>query len=770
MRFFDRNQIALPKIFESSAFERERARVRDLIFASDDKMRAQSRVPYRPELINSPEIKSAIEAVFGRICAYCETPFEIKADLTLEQHRPRSNAGDPDTLDGHLFYAWLSYEWDNILPVCTNCSRHKRDRFPVGKDTRGKLGASIEELRAQEIALLIDPCFDDVAEHLMFYPGGPVMARSVRGERTIEVLGLNDRRIHTERARRFRAMASDLVERPAMYEIVRAGEFRSWASHVIAFRNGVIGSAGAFSLALLKVCEERLWESDRFRPFIRPSSEYTSEASLLERILEALSEMPRDAREELLTPFLQERDGSATEEAVEDDPKAPPGMPREAPRSRNVSLADLPAARFPISHVEIANFKALRNVTFDLPEQVANPELTPCMLILGENATGKSSVLEAVSLAVLGTSEISELNAILDNEEVSPEEFVHRPDTEDWDRRATDPLAVKLSFFGSETHALLNADADAQAFSGSTRPSKIVLAYGPRRFFTKRKTRRFRAPAYRIRSLFDPMEVIANPIDWLLELDDESRFDAAVRALRVVLMLEPKAKILREDGRILIDTPQGQTPLSKLSVGYKSVVALAVDIIREMFYHYRNLEEACAVVIIDEIETHLHPRWKMRIVGLLREAFPKIQFVMTTHDPLCLRGMYQGEVFVLQRNSEDSRVETLEELPDVQGMRADQILTSEFFGLGSTDPEMDAKVDRYHQLTRKQSLSDAESEERRRLAAEVDKSLMVGDTLAEQTDAAAIARADIDTVPLAESKGTERTRLIREKLSRLLAE
>lgn len=78
-----------------------------------------------------------------------------------------------------------------------------------------------------------------------------------------------------------------------------------------------------------------------------------------------------------------------------------------------------------------------------------------------------------------------------------------------------------------------------------------------------------------------------------------------------------------------------------------------------------------AVVLIDEIEAHLHPRWKMRIVTALREALPNVTFIMTTHDPLCLRGLRAGEVMVFRRiesRAPDSLpvvVEQLEDLPDV---------------------------------------------------------------------------------------------------------
>ncbi len=191
--------------------------------------------------------------------------------------------------------------------------------------------------------------------------------------------------------------------------------------------------------------------------------------------------------------------------------------------------------------------------------------------------------------------------------------------------------------------------------------------------------------------------------------------------------------------------------MKDLSVGYKSIIAMVCDIIREMLYHYDNLEFASAVVFIDEIETHLHPRWKMQIMTLLRRAFPKIQFIATTHDPLCLRGMYDGEVFVLQRSAED-QVERVADLPSIRGMRAEQILTSEFFGLGSTDPETDARLLRYNRLAAQiETLSDVEHAELRRLRAALDDGMVLGSTLREQAYVEAL-RSEVERQDVAPTK------------------
>jgi hypothetical protein len=107
------------------------------------------------------------------------------------------------------------------------------------------------------------------------------------------------------------------------------------------------------------------------------------------------------------------------------------------------------------------------------------------------------------------------------------------------------------------------------------------------------------------------------------------------------------------------------------------------------------------IILIDEIGIHLHPRWKMQVVSSLRRAFPKLQFFVTTHEPLCLRGLLVKETFVLVRN-EFNDIVSINDLPDPSELRIDQILTSEFFGLKSAlDPETERVFEEYYELLAK---------------------------------------------------------------------
>src|SRR5262249_49510654 len=125
------------------------------------------------------------------------------------------------------------------------------------------------------------------------------------------------------------------------------------------------------------------------------------------------------------------------------------------------------------------------------------------------------------------------------------------------------------------------------------------------------RLRRARAPRERIRGLFDVMATVPHPAPWLESLD-ETRFAAVARALREILALRETDDLLRDERLGICVSAHGQlTPLDRLSDGYRSLFAMVVDAMRGILDTANELETARGVVLIDEIETHLHPRWKM---------------------------------------------------------------------------------------------------------------------------------------------------------------
>lgn len=745
MRFLNREEMYPPPQLSSARAERAHEELAQFIRTTLDGGSTR-RAPRAHWFSQDDEARAHVHDAFGGTCAYCETPAPLdpKApDLGhIGLHRPEALAADEKGETEFLAYTWLIYDWNNLFWLCGDCARRKGNRFFVEAE-RGTPFMRVADLRAQEQELMLDPTYHDPAEHLAFQIDGSVNWKSAPGDASVHVLELNRPALVEARAKSLRALVRSMLKDPLSTDVRQTGAEHADSRFVLFARPQaqskietppVLRHSGSSTTALLGFARLRgmdVTDALDFRDLMLDLAPQ-SRTAFLQDALDASSQSSAGA--------LESADRAARAFEIEMAP--PPPQPREKKPSRIPDIRQLPLALSPVTRVEITNFKALRDIAFDLPETVEDREQSPCMILLGENATGKSSVLEAMALAIIGSKEARALDTVLKDEALGPGDLIHRPDPSKWDRPAPN-LAVKLSFRDHTTPVALHARPDDTEFEGSDSCAKIVLGYGPRRYFTNRRTKRFRAPAYRIRSLFDPMDMIANPIHWLGALEGKAFF-AAARALRVILMLDNEDDFERDDdpntpGAIYIRQNGQRTALKDLSVGYKSVIAMACDIIRELLYHFDNLEHAHAIVFVDEIETHLHPRWKMQIMQLLREAFPKVQFIVTTHDPLCLRGMYDGEVFVLQRAGPDAQVEKVADLPSIRGMRAEQILTSEFFGLGSTDPETDARLELYNALAaRIETLTPAERKQLDTLRTWLSDNMVIGSTLAEQAYADAL--------------------------------
>lgn len=153
-----------------------------------------------------------------------------------------------------------------------------------------------------------------------------------------------------------------------------------------------------------------------------------------------------------------------------------------------------------------------------------------------------------------------------------------------------------------------------------------------------------------------------------------------------------------KNGEIVLG--DSDTLFAELSDGYKSTITLAIDIMMKLSDAQSDMKVMSGIVLIDELGNQLHPRWQMRIVRQLREVFPNINFIISTHHPLCLRGAEREEIILL-RNL-DNQVFSNTVLPDPASLRVDQILASEFFGLNSlVDPEIEARFNRYYKLLAK---------------------------------------------------------------------
>ena len=131
-------------------------------------------------------------------------------------------------------------------------------------------------------------------------------------------------------------------------------------------------------------------------------------------------------------------------------------------------------------------------------------------------------------------------------------------------------------------------------------------------------------------------------------------------------------------------TPYGLVPLSALSLGYQTTLTWVVDLALRLFEHYPESPDSLSepgIVLIDNIDLHLHPRWQRRVMENLSSCFPAIQFIATAHSPLIVQAAENATIVVLRRENEGVIIDKHSE--SVNDWRADQILASDLFGIPS---------------------------------------------------------------------------------------
>ncbi len=175
-------------------------------------------------------------------------------------------------------------------------------------------------------------------------------------------------------------------------------------------------------------------------------------------------------------------------------------------------------------------------------------------------------------------------------------------------------------------------------------------------------------------------------------------------------------------------TPDGDLPLDVLSQGTQSIIQFLSRLLFSYAEYYDfppDLEEKPGVLIVDEIDAHLHPTWQARIIPSLIRHFPNLQIFSSTHSPLMLAGLKTGQVQLLRRD-ESGNVTVSENESDIVGWTADEILRH-FMGVSNpTDVATAERVSYLQELMRGEELSSADAEELERLRHTVRNDLLSG--------------------------------------------
>lgn len=378
----------------------------------------------------------------------------------------------------------------------------------------------------------------------------------------------------------------------------------------------------------------------------------------------------------------------------------------ETPTVRNV---DIPVS---VSRLSLSNVRSFSTLDLTFGAHTGDPAGGQWTLILGDNGVGKSTILRALVLA-LADPDVA--TALLQTQR-SPAPLIRRKrDRATVELTVNSDLSYEVSLVpGSGIERLLPKRVSEQ------RPA--LFAYGPLRGSAVGGSARevsFSAVGP-IATLFDESAQLIHAETWLGQRQlaalqshggpDEAFFEAVLSTLRDLLPGVESINVKAASVELTGPDVGESVPLGGLSDGYVGTMGWVLDLIARWSHRHQQLtekppdgaiaKEMRGLVIVDEIGLHLHPRWQSTVVRDIREQFPNMSFIVTSHHPLILMGAHEGEIHVLRREPQTHEVE-IEQANIPPGTTADQILTGRWFNLPSTlDDDTKRLLEEHRQLMR----------------------------------------------------------------------
>lgn len=394
-----------------------------------------------------------------------------------------------------------------------------------------------------------------------------------------------------------------------------------------------------------------------------------------------------------------------------------------------------------IDKIEIENFKLFDKVEFNF-----NAHFN---LIIGINGSGKSSLLRALAVALGGWANAyikddNNLRPIEKNEirEIQKDgRFDKTKDTliktygearvinrysndrkanVEWTRRRKEnqdtslsgsiqyenPADGTFSTWYSLNFNTLGSDILNYVDKGRTFDLPLIAVYECDRLWLAKNQLNIEASAKAQYSRFDPYvdcfhtgashQAIG---EWLLkhelaslQLKEETPVLLSIKnAVRDALENCTDISFDFEEGRVIVDFEDKSIPFEHLSDGQRTILGLFCDIARRAAIlnpHFGGeaSEKTSGVVLIDELDLHLHPKWQMKIIGDLQKVFPNIQFICTTHSPILLRSIEKEKIIILE-DGKQSQSEIFSKGRDINSILYD------FMGVPKRTQEYEDKVD-----------------------------------------------------------------------------
>lgn len=313
----------------------------------------------------------------------------------------------------------------------------------------------------------------------------------------------------------------------------------------------------------------------------------------------------------------------------------------------------------------IKNFQGINEIALDNSMEISTAQW---VFFTGENGFGKTSILRAIALGLIG------------------------------DEIGTDSKPI----IKTDTELRVSGFVNSESFLNNVQPKVIfksgfkLATYGVARFSTDKNGSKSDASDLNSYSLFKDDGSLKNIQDTLIKdfAYNKTRFEKIKKILcKVVPGIKDividasngNAKVLYKEQDETANTYKETIELDQLAAGYRSILTMIGDMVIRLSDNLTtSIDDISGVVIIDEVDAHLHPKYQYELPKLLSEVFPNVQFIVSTHSPIPILGLHQdvkSVVLTVNRTVENGiTVERLDDDIDIKRLSANALLTSDIFG------------------------------------------------------------------------------------------
>lgn len=332
-----------------------------------------------------------------------------------------------------------------------------------------------------------------------------------------------------------------------------------------------------------------------------------------------------------------------------------------------------------VEQLEMTNFRGIRHLKLEFPTQST--------LLVGINGVGKSAVLDALAAMlhrlVMRFPSMNDLRLELHGPRLGPSDVLNGA-------KALD-LNIRISDNGREYSWILDDLSDHFMMLGAPPPLSeyiarlgqqleedtkaslpLVVQYSTNRGQWSTPIHEKNASTERHAAYKHAFPAATGSFDrfyaWFREREDleneerardnpqyrDQQLDSVRNAIETLLKGFSHLRIERREKRMTVRKNEDSLDVTQLSTGEKALLTLVGDLARRLVLANPGLENprlGNGVVLIDEVDLHLHPRWQRTVISDLERTFPNCQFIVTTHSPQVLSEVQPEAIYLLERRN-----------------------------------------------------------------------------------------------------------------------